>query len=75
MDPSTTEDDVTEMLIYQGIGVVKCRFLPKREIWQGKLAAFHISININEKDIILEEGVWPDGVDVRDEMFTWKPRI
>ena len=70
MDPSTTEDDVTEMLANQGIGVVKCRRLPKRETWHDKFAASHISMNINDKDTVLEECIWTDGVEVRDWMFT-----
>ena len=70
LDPETTEEAVCDHLSEVGINVVKCTALPKREKWQEKHAAFRIVVNIDHKDRMFDDDVWPTGTDVRDWVFT-----
>jgi len=67
--PTTTEDDMRALLEDQGIKVVSCQLLPKRAGWQQKFSAFHVVVDIRDKDNVFNEARWPAGTDVRDWWF------
>jgi len=67
--PTTTEDDMLALLEDQGIKVVSCQLLPKRADWQQKFSAFHVVVDIRDKDNVFNEARWPAGADVRDWWF------
>ena len=70
LQPSTTEDDMSKFLADSGINVVKCSLLKKTEKWQEKYAAFRLVVDINDKDKVFDDVMWPSGVDVRDWVFS-----
>jgi len=51
----------------QGIKVISCELLSKRAEWQKKYAAFHVVVDLRDKDY---EAHWPASADVRDWWFT-----
>lgn len=69
LDPSTTEEDIAEMLSTKKIKVVNCKLLRKTADWQHKYAAFRVVVNIEDKDNVFDDSVWPVGTDVRDWYF------
>jgi len=70
LEPSTTEDDMFQFLTEAGITVSKCSLLKKSEKWQEKYAAFRIVVDIDDKDKVFDDVMWPSGVDVRDWVFS-----
>jgi len=74
LDPATTADDLSKYLKDAGISVFDCKLLQKREKWQEKFSAFRVVVDIQYKDRIFDEGLWPLGCDVRDWVFTGQKR-
>lgn len=72
LDPSTTAEELTAQLSEGGIRGVECIQLPRKEKWQEKFSAFHVLVDIDDKDTVFNETLWPFGVDIRDWWF--KPR-
>jgi len=69
--PTTTEDDVMALLEDQGVKVISCQLLSKTADWQKKYSAFHVVVDIRDKDrpTVFNEACWPAGADVRDLWF------
>jgi len=74
LDPSTTEEDVSEFLTESGISVMKCDMLKKTEEWQQKYAAFRVVTDYDCKDKIFDDVLWPSGADIRDWVFSSRHR-
>jgi len=72
LDPSTTADELTDMLSANKISVVSCKPLKKNADWHNKYAAFRVVIEATDKDRVFDDTVWPDGADVRDWVFASK---
>ena len=72
LDPTTTEDDLTDMLSSKNIKVISCKMLRKTEDWHQKYAAFRVVVDGGDKDNVFDGSVWPVGADVRDWWFTSK---
>ena len=72
LDPETTAEVVSEHLADMGISVVECRALQKKKKWHEKYTAFRIVMNIEHKDRMFDDDVWPAGTDVRDWVFVSK---
>jgi len=69
MDPSTSANDMIEMLKSNNIDVVDCKLLRKTAEWQERFAAFRVVVNAADKDRVFNESIWPEGADVRDWRF------
>ena len=49
--------------------VVDCKELEKTQNWQERFAAFHIIVDQKDKDSLIEEDIWPAGVEIHDWLF------
>jgi len=70
LNPETNEEDVSKHLEDAGISVKYCRLLKKKEKWQEKFSAFKVVVDYAHEDLIFEAGLWPEGTDVRDWVFS-----
>ena len=70
LDPTTSADDITDMLASKNITVISYKLLRKTETWHQKYAAFRVVVNAADKDNVFNDAVWPLGADVRDWWFT-----
>jgi hypothetical protein len=71
--PDTTEDELKGHLEDNGISVINCRLLERKEKWQEKYAAFKVIVKRVDSNAIFDEGIWPTGADIRDWYFSEKP--
>jgi len=69
LDPNTSDADLMEQLSPGGIRVISCTQLSRKEKWQEKFSAFRVVVDIEDKDTVFIEELWPKGVDVRDWLF------
>ena len=72
LEPDTTEQDVKDHLINNGITVLNVVKLKPVQKWQEKSSAFKISVVDLHKCDIMKADLWPENVEVRDWVF--KPR-
>ena len=46
------------------------QLVKKQEKWQEKYSAFRVVVEMSCRDKVFDEDLWPEGVDVRDWVFT-----
>ena len=69
LSPETTEDNLTKHLEENGICVVNCRMLERKEKWQERHAASKVVIHFDRVNSAFDEDLWPSGAEVRDWYF------
>ena len=72
LEPDTTEQDLKDHLVSNGINVLNIVKLKPVQKWQEKCAAFKISVEDIHKCDVMKADIWPENVSVRDWVF--KPR-
>jgi hypothetical protein len=72
LEPDTTDQDLKDHLLSNGITVFNIVKLKAVQKWQEKCAAFKISVADIHKCDIMKADLWPENVLVRDWVF--KPR-
>lgn len=72
MSKDVLVNDVTELLSNSGINVNKVTKLEAKMNWQKKFSAFRVSIDVKQKNDVMNPDIWPEDVDVRDWIFTKK---
>ena len=72
LEPETTEQDIKDHLLGNGITVSSIVKLKAVQKWHEKSAAFKISVEEQFKDNIMSADLWPENVEIRDWVF--KPR-
>ena len=50
LDPETLADDVSDMLTSKNISVISCKMLQNTKAWHQKYAAFHVLVDVADKD-------------------------
>ena len=68
-EAETTADDVRDLLEDNDMTVVDWKELKKTQKWQERFAAFRIIVDHKDKDSLVEEDIWPTGVEIRDWLF------
>jgi hypothetical protein len=68
----STVADIKEYLELNDITVKEVRKLEAKATWQENSAAYRVSVPIEFKDAIMDAGLWPDSITVRDWFF--KPK-
>ena len=65
----TDEATLKEWLEENGVTVSNITKIKPTQAWQEKSSAFHVSVPLKFKDLVMDPGLWPDLVDVRDWVF------
>jgi len=69
LKPETEVDDVSEFLKEYDIKVIRVTKLTAREEWQKNSAAFHVSVDFNDRVKVFSADLWPAHVQIRDWYF------
>ena len=69
LKPETEVDDVSEFLKENDIKVIRVTKLTAKEEWQKNSAAFHVSVDFNDRDKVFSADLWPAHVQIRDWYF------
>ena len=65
----TTCEDLSEFLKDNGISDPVCRKLSAKDGRTFNSAAFMVSCDIKDKDLVYDETTWPSGCELRDWIF------
>jgi len=71
LDITTSENDLTEILLQAGVKVVSCRRLTQKPDakYQWSTAAVFVLCEASCQDVFYNEATWPEGAELRDWYF------
>jgi hypothetical protein len=74
LDRGTTKDDIYDYFKENNVEVFLCEML-REGAWDERPSSFHLEIDYEKKDIVMQESFWSVGVKVRNWTFPRKSKI